>query len=73
MYGSSGAHSRVELAPDEFGVVLLEVPALGVFEQFVTLVHFQAERLDGAHHLLLSVMMASSVSGAWRGSGARCG
>ncbi len=42
---------RVELAPDELGVVLLEVATLGVLEQFVALVHLQAKRLDGAHHL----------------------
>ena len=41
----------VQLSAYEFGVVLLEVSALGVFQHFIPLVHFQAQRLDGTHHL----------------------
>ena len=42
---------RIQLAPDKLGVVLLEVAALGILEQLVPLVHFEAQRLDGPDHL----------------------
>ncbi len=43
---------RVQAPADELGVVLLDVAHLGILEQLVALVHFNAKAVQRGHHLL---------------------
>ena len=43
-------HPRHDLALGELGIVLLDVPALGMLQKLITLVHFDAQAVQSGNH-----------------------